>query len=207
MFKQSKFLIFLFFVVGCYSKKSLIGAYYSNNNNTMMLHTLILKEDSTFFFSEKGHLVDAKSNGFWRVTGSGDIILNSVDCLKLGVIEVKEKTVLPKEFIEINVVDELGLPLSYASIVLNENLSQGYNLDENGRVNFGYLSIKSISVYYLGKSYDYKVDDSNSNSFILKLRLEKESSIYFDNQIWKFKGGKLIDQNQLILKKQKSNRY
>jgi len=199
MFKQSKFLIFLIFLVGCFPKKGYIGTYYSKKNNTMMFHTLLLKEDSTFFFSERGHLVDAKSNGFWSVTGSGDIILNSEDSLKPGVIKVKEKIVLPKEFIEINVVDELDLPLPYASIVLNENLSEGYNLNENGRVNFGYLSIKSIRVHFLGGSYDYKVDDSNSNLFVLKIRLEKESIIYFDNELWKFKGGILIDQNHLIL--------
>jgi FlaG/FlaF family flagellin (archaellin) len=126
--------------------------------------------------------------------------LKSDPSLRSGVIDFVEEVNSSSEGLSIKLIDENGQPLSYASVTVNGNNANGFNVDENGYGSYETTDLKSMTINYLGNQYEYVLTKPRANNLILTIRLQSEAIMFFNNEVWKVQRKKLVGKNNLILR-------
>ncbi len=186
-------------IIGCHSTKNIIGNY-SSESKLMTNHTLSIKENGNFEYQLKAELLDVISYGTWSLSDQNELILKSDSSLRSGVIFFVEEINSSTEVLNIRLINENGQPLAYASVAVNGNNVNGFNVDENGNGSYEVANLKSVTINYLGNQYEYVLTKPRTNNLILTIRLQNEATIFFDNEVWKVRRKKLVGKNNLILR-------
>lgn len=166
----------------------------------MTNHTLSIKENGNFEYQLKAELLDVISYGTWSLSDQNELILKSDSSLRSGVIFFVEEINSSTEVLNIRLINENGQPLAYASVAVNGNNVNGFNVDENGNGSYEVANLKSVTINYLGNQYEYVLTKPRTNNLILTIRLQNEATIFFDNEVWKVRRKKLVGKNNLILR-------
>lgn len=191
--------LMLLMIAGCKSTNIVMGYYYSDTKS-LSNHTLFLEENGSFKYNLRGDLIDAQSNGTWRLSGSKELILASNDSLRSGIVESVEKTGIVRQGFSINLTDAGGEPLAYASVTVNDE-HNGFNVNSDGYGSYQIDSLKSLTIHFLGEDYQYLLEDPSTNVLTLAIKLHSNETIFFNNKAWKLQGKKLIGKNGLTLKR------
>ncbi|MBL7976952.1 MAG: hypothetical protein JNN12_01330 [Bacteroidetes Order II. Incertae sedis bacterium] len=200
MIKYVANIMILLGMLGCNPTQHIVGNYYSDNKS-IINRVLKINQDGSFNYYAQGDLIDASSFGTWKISYDKKLILNSDESLKTGVIDCVEEYSSPIELLSVKLIDEGGLPLGYAGVLLNEDGTNGFAVDENGYGSIKFNDLKILTISYLGNKYEYILSNPKNNKLTITIRLQSNESIFFNNEIWKVRKNKLINNNNLILRK------
>jgi len=189
-------------IVGCSSLKNadtVIKSYscYSKATNTM--RRLVLNNDHSFKYEHNAGLASSKSIGTWSLE-EDNIILKSDESYKSGFLTTKpSKSKTSKDSISIKITEEYDIPISDLLVAFDS--SNNYSLtNESGIVKFGKQGFTQIRIIFLGTEYVKRFPKIVENDITINLVVEDISKVYFENEIWKRKGNKLINPQGTVFK-------
>lgn len=185
--------------MSCQIQKGAVGTY-SSSKSSLASHTLKLYSDNTFQYTIAGGLLNQHSEGLWSICESGEISLTSYEKFKPGIISVNE-TEIQSDKIWMNVTDDVGDPLPFASIILIDSLGQSheYSLSENGTIEIDLISLIYFKLNYLGNTYEYNVNKRDSNNFEIIIRLIDHAVFYIQDKKLTRQGNTLMIDSFLTL--------
>lgn|SRR5690606_3002105 len=198
------FHIFLFILsfISCQTRENIPGVYTLEEDFAYI--KLELKPDSIFVYNAIGDLIRVKSEGIWKYD-SINIILQSYEDYKSGIVDVGVEEYKRLDSIHIKVIDVNQQPLSHAALALNgQNLK--FILNEYGEIKFPLQPIDSIQIYYLGDQYNYNTINKYSDFIELKINLKDLSKRYYFSKKLKIRKNKLILESGEKLYKRRKNR-
>ncbi len=182
-------MIFTFISCGTIPKDTIgIKGKYSLDSKEAF-GELELLEDFKFKYRYAIGLIDTESEGTWTIKDN-NLVLTSYSNYAANKIEVKELETDSTSKLIIRFED--GSPVVMANVIINEDGTMLYTTDNDGKIDFPTnTNIKTLSVYFLGETYNYTVN--NGNSFIIKLLPDDLSKTYFNNRLFKLKNNKILD--------------
>lgn len=183
------FYILILSLISCASSKNNLkieGKYSLDSKEAF--GELIIFENHKFDYRYAIGLIDTKSQGTWK-TIDNHIILTSDSNYEHNKIEVEEfndkKSIISLRF-------EDDHPVVMADIILNNDSTKVYTTDENGEIKLpNNTDLLNFTIFYLGESYNYKVNDGKS--FSIMLFPDDLSKTYFYKRKYRLKNNKLID--------------
>lgn len=187
--KFSQIIAFLLcFAFGCsYNKKSIVGVY-TYDKHFEVQYTIEINQDSSFnFYWQHGLNFGITTGTLSR--GSGSYILNSSTPHK--IINVNEK-ITDSDSTTITLLDTSNSPLGYFVVEINDSIKVLTTEDGNVQVDKR-VKINTIKVEFLNiPDLIYKVQDVNSDFFVVVLNVNSKREIKFNNINVKIKNKKLI---------------
>ena len=149
---------------------------------------LVISENHKFDYRFAIDLINTKSQGTWEIIDNY-LILTSDSNYEHNKIEVEEFK--NKESL-ISIRFDDNNPVVMADIFINKDTTKVYTTNKNGEITLpNDTELLNFTIYYLGESYDYKVNDGKS--FSITLFPDDLSKTYFYKRKYKLKNNKLID--------------
>lgn len=183
------FYLLILSLISCASSKNNLkieGKYSLDSKKAF--GELIISENYKFYYKYAVGLIDTKSIGAWEIIDN-HIILTSNSNYKHNKIEVEELND-KKAIISIRFEDDN--PVVMAEIIINKDNTKVYATDENGEIKLpNKTDLLNFTIFYLGESYNYKVNDGKS--FSIMLFPDDLSKTYFYKRKYKVKNNKLFD--------------
>jgi hypothetical protein len=172
------------------------GVYLSKGSD--VIHRLVIT-DTAFTYHITGGHHEAFSTGHYKID-NGKITLNSYPNFKKGqcLVIPDSLSALKEDSLRLLIYDSAFNPLLYSSVLYNGSIK---SVDRNGYIAFRSGIDSVFEVLFLSEKYSCIVkDNTRSRTQVVKLKLNNNSEIYFDNEIGNFKGGRLYFGNLTFLR-------
>ena len=202
--KYIQLILILLFFSSCSTNKSIIGLYGKCGKKYFACTQIELKSDKTFeyfIFMDVGGGTIVKGN--WEQISSDSIKLNTFDQPKNPSTTFKGK-INPDltDTVKIKIHD-FESPLAAASIIINDQKSEGKAANMDGITKFKAQEIKTITYHYLGQKETIEIDNPNFNEIEITVKDLDLNAVprYLTNIIMTLDNKKLFFNDNYSLKK------
>ena len=202
--KYIQLILILLFFSSCSTNKSIIGLYGKCGKKYFACTQIELKSDKTFeyfIFMDVGGGTIVKGN--WEQISSDSIKLNTFDQPKNPSTTFKGK-INPDltDTVKIKIHD-FESPLAAASIIINDQKSEGKAANMDGITKFKAQEIKTITYHYLGQKETIEIDNPNFNEIEITVKDLDLNAVprYLTNKIMTLDNKKLFFNDNYSLKK------
>jgi len=163
-----------------------------------------LAKDSTFSYSINGDLINSNSKGEWEINANNQIILNSDSLYRTGIIHVAEKhdSTLDAGSYSIHVFDEEKIPFASSVVIFDQDTLKHCIIDDLGFCSISLDGFTTFSIFHLSEEYQYQRKDLETNVFEITIKLDELSTFYIENDVWRYKRGRIVNPNNLVFKKE-----
>jgi len=189
-----RYLIILLFCSCGISQKKIVDSdkeyIYKRTNGSD--HKLTLRPDSTFEYIARGHMWGAQSKGYWKIKNN-ELSLTSLDSYRTNycwVVDSIGKPCALSESFLFYVKDAINnLPVPYLNMKYEGSI---YVTDLEGRVEFKKGTASKLVLSFLGDECSCTIKNIDSSCQNIMIVLQDRSKFYYNNEIWRIKGKKII---------------
>lgn len=186
-------IFFLFLFLNCSVKRSnLIGEYHYDGPYDVY-EKIAINKDSTFVFEWFAGLAgNGITTGKWELKDKYLRLVSDIQPENNPDYYLLNELIKTNDSIEIKIFDNLGeVVAANCTTYLDENLNQHSVSDLNGIVKFPKHNFNKIFVSFVGYNDIVFYPKSEASNFFEFQMKEKTRFIYFINEKWKVKKGKL----------------
>lgn len=180
-------------------KKGFLGKY----QNTVIYgveSNITLKTNHSFIYNWQMGLLYGTTTGNWKLDGNQLVLNSNLQPSKEDNFTTQKRTSTNTKQFEIKVIEKNWQEelLFVDCLSMNDTLildSTSTDFDGNCMLPVNEHANKLVFLCVGYKTVEIPISQLTSNSFILEMKLKNEPYVYFTNQKWKFKRGKLYTPN------------
>ena len=186
-------IFFLFLFLNCSVKRNNIIGEYHYDGPYDIYKKIAINNDSTFVFEWFAGLAgNGVTTGKWELKGKYLRLVSDIQPENNPDYYLLKELIKSNDSIEIKIIDSLGEVVAANCVTyLDENLSQYSVSDLNGIVKFPKHNFNKIFVSFTGYNDIVFYPKSEVINFFEFQMKEKTRFVYFINEKWKVKKGKL----------------